>query len=1114
MHKTNVFKRIAFLLVALAMVITCFIIVPKTAEEVVAAINGYNVKPYTGSYSSTNGTYVGVDDLGRELTQDYQTTAVKSNKCVGIFYFLWQGEHGTSGPYDNTKIVANYPSAINSQSNWTKYGGGGQGAHHFFGEPLFGYYTSKDEWVMRKHLQMLCDAQIDYICFDATNGYAYVDRVKSIIKIWYEYLEKGYKVPKLMFYTNTKSGTTMNTIYDNIYNSSSLKSTYPRLSELWFNWEGKPLIIGVKSEASSRVNSFFRVMASQWPNASKVADGFPWMEFSRLNTSSAVYTSNNGSTMMNVSVAQHNVTCRFSAAAWYGSNDRMRSYNNGANDRTNGAYLYGYNFKSQWEFALTKSPDMIFLTGWNEWVAQRQGDQTTGYNISGEPIWFVDCADFNASRDMEPMKGYYGDNYYMQMVDYIRKFKGTPARVNTGSNVTINVDGAFSQWDSSSITAKYTDYSNDIVNRSSTGFGGISYTDKTGRNDIVAAKVTKDANNIYFYVETASNITAHTNSNWMTLFLKVKGDGVDTNNWYGYNYAVNYVTPASATQAYLSKCTGANTWTTQIPVDMKIEGKKLMVAIPRTAIGMTESLFDIEFKWADNYTKGDIWSFYEHGDAAPYGRLNYLFSNCVKSTDKYYTAIDTPKSNTVQYGPSNGGTYTLQGSSASMYVSGWALHNGTSISSYFYKVDGKYAGTLTASTRSDVQSAITGFSNYTNCAYSGSIPASKIGAGTHDVAIYAKTAAGGIFKVAYVKATVADGTAPTISNIKVTDLDYTGYTVSCTVKDDTGVVSRVRFATWTEAGGQDDILWLEGTVNGNTASVRVNVADFKDASGNYVTHVYAYDGAGNSSNSPAPTQTVPALAYPTNGAYIPIAVLNGDLNNITSTVWTSNPANANFTATYWGFALCTDNGDGSYTVNQVVASGTSKVGMTVGSKQILIGIHSDLEAYNNLASLTAGDVITAQGVDVANGTLHSKGHFIMDAPFVLNNDSSYTMSAGIVSPAKASQTAANFIAQFKCDVAVVDANGKALSSTALVGTGCKVVRYDEAGTVTDSATVFIKGDVVGDGTINAQDALAASSHIKKSSKLSGLYLEATDFDANGTITTMDYIKLKLLIKAQ
>ena len=131
---------------------------------------------YTGPFSDVNGALAGVDDLGRELLYDDQTKDL-NDKQVGIFYFLWQGEHGTAGPYDNYKIATQTPDSLKSEEAWKKNGGGNVGAHHFWGEPLFGYYKSSDQWVMRKHLQMLTDAGVDFIVFDATNAYPYTERL-------------------------------------------------------------------------------------------------------------------------------------------------------------------------------------------------------------------------------------------------------------------------------------------------------------------------------------------------------------------------------------------------------------------------------------------------------------------------------------------------------------------------------------------------------------------------------------------------------------------------------------------------------------------------------------------------------------------------------------------------------------------------------------------------------------------------------------------------------------------------------------------------------------------------------------------------------------------------
>ena len=163
------------------------------------------VKRYEGPFVELNGAYGGVDDLGRVLSDNSVVGDVKERQ-VGIFYFLWMGEHGRGGPYDNSAIVESYPDAIKSEENWLAAGGGPRGAHHFWGEPLLGYYLSEDEWVMRKHLQMLTDAGVDFIVFDATNAFTYDARVRELIEIWHEYLEMGVDVPKLAFYTNSSSG--------------------------------------------------------------------------------------------------------------------------------------------------------------------------------------------------------------------------------------------------------------------------------------------------------------------------------------------------------------------------------------------------------------------------------------------------------------------------------------------------------------------------------------------------------------------------------------------------------------------------------------------------------------------------------------------------------------------------------------------------------------------------------------------------------------------------------------------------------------------------------------------------------------------------------------------
>ncbi len=75
-----------------------------------------------------------------------------------------------------------------------------------------------------------------------------------------------------------------------------------------------------------------------------------------------------------------------------------------------------------------------------------------------------------------------------------------------------------------------------------------------------------------------------------------------------------------------------------------------------------------------------------------------------------------------------------------------------------------------------------------------------------------------------------DTDAPTIANVQVTDISTTGCNVSCTVADNVGV-TMVSFPTQTTANNQDNILWHDGAISGNTASVSISIADHNNEDG-------------------------------------------------------------------------------------------------------------------------------------------------------------------------------------------------------------------------------------------------------------------------------------------
>jgi hypothetical protein len=318
---------------------------------------------------------------------------------------------------------------------------------------------------------------------------------------------------------------------------------------------------------------------------------------------------------MSVGVAQNAVGGRLGLLSE--ANARGRNWHNGANDTRPGAVNEGLNFSEQFEHALKEDPRVIFITGWNEWIAMRF-DQFAGIH---EPVMFVDQFNQERSRDIEPMKGGHGDNYYYQMVSFIRRYKGVRAPDSGGPSQTIAVDGDFVDWQA--VRPEYRDDIGDAAHRDHPGWNKVAqYVNNTGRNDFVAAKVARDAEHVYFYVRTKDPITPAAVTNWMWLLLNVRTSA--GTNWHGYNFLVN-----RTAAGVLEESTGGWNWRRAGTVRYKIKGSEMELAIRRADLGLdgASKPLHVEFKWADNIQQPDqIEEFAVNGDAAPNGRFNYVYA--------------------------------------------------------------------------------------------------------------------------------------------------------------------------------------------------------------------------------------------------------------------------------------------------------------------------------------------------------------------------------------------------------------------------------------------------------------------------------------------------------
>ncbi len=580
---------------------------------------GENAVSYTVPNNEVNlfGGYAGTDDLGRSLFDSTQVGVVTEDHDVGIFYFLWHGQHGDPGVKNMQEIIDASGDQAGDVNNplW-----GPVHSWHWWGEPLYGYYYIDDEYVMRKHVELLMNAGIDFLYFDTTNNSTYASIALKLMSILHEFNEQGYDAPEVMFYTNTDAIVRTRQIYEEIYEPGH----YP---DTWYMIDGKPAIV---APYEANINDFFTIKLNQWPTEDPKENGWPWMDF---EWPQRIYNDANGNpSVINVSIAQHLGTACFSDSALYGDKSNLgRSFAgkvNNAKSRTDyfkklekepNAFVQGLNFQSQWDRAIEADVPFVLVTGWNEWIAQRQ-------DYPGE-IGFVDCASYEFSRDAEMMKGGYFDNYYMQIAYNVQRLKGAAPVIVQDARNAVNVTGGFEIWDKVQVT--YTDPADDMQDRDAYGFGRVKYTNTTGRNDIVASKVTADTKNVYFYVETREYITMYDNdSTWMQLFLSTGGEG-----WYGYDYIINYSAKDEFTTTVARYNGTDSTFSFEVVGEVSYRAKenKMMIAVPLEMLGITNpNGIKFDFKWADSDSKIETMEqFYTDGDAAPLGRLNYTYQNCV-----------------------------------------------------------------------------------------------------------------------------------------------------------------------------------------------------------------------------------------------------------------------------------------------------------------------------------------------------------------------------------------------------------------------------------------------------------------------------------------------------
>lgn len=601
------------------------------------------------------------DALGRTLPTASECPLKDDGKprTVGIFYITWhtQGLHnGLEYRADVSKVLQADPEARREWDNsqWT-------GPSYHWGEPEYGYFLSKDKYVIRHDISMLADAGVDVLIMDVTNAVLYWDEWEVLFSTMQEMKAEGNKVPSFCFWAfNGNVITVVKKLYEEFYKT-------PKYQDLWFQWDGKPLLLyngtpsvdanpngGEKnlSDYPQEIKDFFTLRTMWWGYWKWAGERFvgtedKWSFGYDLGTSEVAALSpeelcsrhNGRMEEMAVTAAQHPMS--IIGKSWSRKGGEPVLDERDMPTKTLIPYLgeekenptqYGIYFQERWDEALQVDPEFIYLNDWNEWTAgrYRQGKDPSGQadlhvdflGRKDNPFYFVDQYNAEFNRTIAPMKGGWTDSYYMQMAQNIRRYKGVPPMPVFYGISEITLDGNLGDWQH---VRPYADTRGDVIHRDHDGYGNLHYTDSTGRNDIIATRVAVGKRDLYFSAETASSLTPYNDPRWMLLLIDSDQDAAT--GWHGFDYIVNLKVVSERLTTLQRFNDETRQWELAAEIPYATKGNVLEVSIPRKLLGKGRNHIALDFKWTDNPSSlDDIISLCTSGDTAPNRRFAYRFT--------------------------------------------------------------------------------------------------------------------------------------------------------------------------------------------------------------------------------------------------------------------------------------------------------------------------------------------------------------------------------------------------------------------------------------------------------------------------------------------------------
>ena len=312
--------------------------------------------------------------------------------------------------------------------------------------------------------------------------------------------------------------------------------------------------------------------------------------------------------VINVSVAQH-PQLRFGDSVLYGETTNCgRAYHDGTNDPDPDAYKYCGNFIEQFERALEADVPVTLVTGWNEWIAGRWP------GIPERPIMFVDCANYEYSRDIEMMRGGYGDNYYLKLCEYAARLKGTDT-----AELPVLRDGD---------AATFPGWPDGNRNRDAEGYGQ-TYLNMSGRHSIRSITAEHDGKNVKITLTTADPvddapaIEPESDLERMLAGFDSAPDRDDSFLWvFAETDSGMFLLNGDSLMTVTEK-DERYTFTPAGEISRNADGCTLTLTVEKSVLGL-ENGGILKLRAADSRDPIETPSdFYDHGDCLPLGRVWY-----------------------------------------------------------------------------------------------------------------------------------------------------------------------------------------------------------------------------------------------------------------------------------------------------------------------------------------------------------------------------------------------------------------------------------------------------------------------------------------------------------